>query len=961
MTVCIHVVSSTFGEYAVRAHGGRRAVAVSRTLSPDPGTTSTIETPHLNSAYSSTLRRLALAGLLAALTLGLAPVATGATVPAGFAETRVVTDVDGATAMAFAPDGRLFIAEQDGRLRVVKNGTLLATPFLTLSVDPNGERGLLGVAIDPDFASNGYVYVYYTATTPNTHNRVSRFTASGDVALAGSEHVLLDLNPLSSARNHNGGAIHFGKDGKLYVAAGDNARSRNAETLDNLLGKIHRINADGSIPTDNPFYNTATGANRAIWAYGIRNPFTFSFQPGSGRMFINDVGQGTWEEINDGIAGSNYGWPTTEGTSSDPRFRNPLFNYGHGNSATTGCAITGGTFYNPPAGQFPAQYVGDYFFADYCTGWIRKLDPANGNSVIDFASGAQAPVDLDVASDGSLYYLSRFGAGHVYRITYTGSLAPTITTHPASQTVSVGQPATFTASASGNPPLNFQWQRNGVNISGATSSSYTLSSAQASDNGARFRVRVSNGSGTTTSNEATLTVTTNQPPTATITAPAAGTTYRGSDLISYAGTGTDPEQGTLDGARFTWRIDFHHADHLHPFMPSTSGSTSGSFTAESVGHTEPNVWYRIHLTVTDSGGLTSSTFRDVMPRTVAIQLVTIPSGLQLLLDGQPFTAPYSFTGVVGVQRQLEAVSPQTSGATTWTFQSWSNGGTRAQTISTPAANTTYSATYQASQQPPPPPPPPPAASSAAAAATSTAASAVVVQPQGELPARLGSDLRRVHRRCRRRVRTARRRLHVRLERQQHERDRGPQREEVSRPAVRHADPHAAAHQPERLLGGRRAERELQRPRRRRRPQFALRRVQGQRRERSRRRPFARRDDALGRPDPDRHRRRRPADDRERRRRDGKQAVLRRDRPRRLNAAPVEPDRPRVDRVDPQVRLAPRIACEHGPDGVLRLGLDGMRRADLIRERSAEDDEAGVYEPVHESRVLDPAGLLFQRS
>ena len=271
--------------------------------------------------------------------------------------------------------------------------------------------------------------------------------------------------------------------------------SGNAETLGNLLGKIHRINSDGSIPTDNPFYNTATGQNRAIWAYGIRNPFTFSFQPASGRMFINDVGQGTWEEINDGIAGSNYGWPTTEGTSSDPRFRNPLFNYGHGSTATTGCAITGGVFYNPPAGQFPAQYVGDYFFADYCTGWIRKLDPANGNTVIDFASGAQAPVDIDVGSDGSLYYLSRFGVGHVYRITYTGSLAPTMTTHPASQTVSVGDPATFTATASGNPPLNFQWQRNGVNISGATSESYTLDPAQMSDNGARFRVLVSNGTG----------------------------------------------------------------------------------------------------------------------------------------------------------------------------------------------------------------------------------------------------------------------------------------------------------------------------------------------------------------------------------------------------------------------------------------------------------------------------------
>ena len=385
----------------------------------------------------------------------------------------------------------------------------------------------------------------------------------------GSELVLLDLNPLSSARNHNGGGLHFGADGKLYISAGENARARNAEELTNLLGKILRINKDGSIPTDNPFYNSLTGQNRAIWSYGLRNPFTFAFQPGTGRMFINDVGQGTWEEINDGIAGSNYGWPSTEGASSNPSFRNPLVSYGHGSSSTTGCAITGGTFYNPPAAQFPGTYVGDYFFADYCTGWIRKLDPANGNTVVDFATGAPAPVDLDVAPDGSLYYLARGGGafGDIYRIAYTGSLAPTITTHPQSQTISVGKPVTFTASASGNPPLAFQWQRNGVNISGATSSSYTIAAVQSSDNGARFRVRVTNGSGTATSNEATLTVTANQPPTATITAPAAGTTYRGGDAFTYTGTGSDPEDGTLG------RPAVHLARRLPPRRPHPSRSS----------------------------------------------------------------------------------------------------------------------------------------------------------------------------------------------------------------------------------------------------------------------------------------------------------------------------------------------------------------------------------------------------
>ena len=161
--------------------------------------------------------------------------------------------------MEFAPDGRLFVREQGGRLRVIKNGALLPTPFVTLTVNSSGERGLLGVTFDPDFATNNFVYVYYTATTPTVHNRISRFTANGDVAVAGSEVVILDLNPLSSATNHNGGAIHFGEDGKLYAAVGDNANGANAQTLANLLGKILRINADGSIPTDNPVLRAGDG------------------------------------------------------------------------------------------------------------------------------------------------------------------------------------------------------------------------------------------------------------------------------------------------------------------------------------------------------------------------------------------------------------------------------------------------------------------------------------------------------------------------------------------------------------------------------------------------------------------------------------------------------------------------------------------------------------------------------
>jgi glucose/arabinose dehydrogenase len=366
-----------------------------------------------------------LASVVAVLALSANSARGAATLPPNFARSQVVGGLASPTAMEFAPGGRLFVAEQRGTLRVVKAGGTLAT-FLDISgrVHSAGERGLLGLAFDPGFSNNRYVYLYYTqratGTTP-AHNRVIRVTARGDRAVAGSKKLILRLDNLSSATNHNGGAIHFGEDGKLYVAVGDNANGENAQSLGNLKGKILRINKDGTIPRDNPFYKRATGRNRAIWALGLRNPFSFAIQPNTGKMFINDVGEQTWEEINRGAAGANYGWPRYEGPETNPRYRSPVFAYRHGSTKVTGCAITGGAFYNPITRQFPRGYVGDYFFADFCSGWIRRLDAATGD-VSGFATGLSSPVALKVSKGGSLYYLSRgAGGGLVGKVRYTGT------------------------------------------------------------------------------------------------------------------------------------------------------------------------------------------------------------------------------------------------------------------------------------------------------------------------------------------------------------------------------------------------------------------------------------------------------------------------------------------------------------------------------------------------------------
>ncbi|MBC8025682.1 MAG: PQQ-dependent sugar dehydrogenase, partial [Steroidobacteraceae bacterium] len=401
--------------------------------------------------------------------------ALGATLPSGFAETRIATGLASPTAMAFAPDGRLFVAQQGGALRVIKNGALLSQAFLTVSVNSSGERGLLGVAFDPNFATNNFVYVYYTTASAPIHNRLSRFTASAanpDLVAAGSEVQLLNLPNLSSATNHNGGAIHFGTDGKLYVAVGDNANSANAPLLTTTLGKLLRINPDGSTPSDNPFLSQTSGINQLIWTRGLRNPFNFAIDRTNARIHLNDVGQDTWEEVNHAIAGANFGWPQTEGPNPPgvAGVRYPIHSY---QNAGSFCAITGAAFYRPLTNSFPAEYTGRFFFGDFCGGFIRMLSPPDYAASAGFATGIGSLVDIQVHTDGSLWYLAR-GGGEVFRVQFTAATAPSISTQPANVTLAAGQVASFSVAASGSAPLAYQWQRNGANIAGATSPGYSL-------------------------------------------------------------------------------------------------------------------------------------------------------------------------------------------------------------------------------------------------------------------------------------------------------------------------------------------------------------------------------------------------------------------------------------------------------------------------------------------------------
>jgi glucose/arabinose dehydrogenase len=402
-----------------------------------------------------------------------------------------------------------------------------------LGLRTEGERGLLGIAFHPDHAANKVVYLYYTTSdAPNPHNRVSRFTVDDSDAANYAfvdtaanpatldEVVILNLDPLS-ATNHNGGAIHFGPDRKLYVATGDNAVMANSQSLATRHGKVLRINPNGTIPADNPasfagVAGTTSGANRAIWALGLRNPFTFTFDPATGVMFVNDVGAQTWEEVNVGGAGRNFGWPATEGhfdPAAFPAFTNPRYAYSHGGGTFQGFAITGGAFYSPPTDVFPAAYAGDYFFADFVNDWVNVIN-ADGTDVRRFATNAGGVVDLKVTTGGSLLYLSRVN-GQVFEVTFPAGLAPNITDPPDSVSTATGQTVTFTVASRGASPLAYQWQKfngstwddlaNGGGVSGATTARLRLAAVDMADAGS-YRVVVTNDSGSDTSAAATLTV-----------------------------------------------------------------------------------------------------------------------------------------------------------------------------------------------------------------------------------------------------------------------------------------------------------------------------------------------------------------------------------------------------------------------------------------------------------------------
>jgi glucose/arabinose dehydrogenase len=606
--------------------------------------------------------------------------------PANFQTTlKIGSGLTEPTGFEIAPDGRIFILQRTGEIKVYKNGQLLPNNFTVLPSVASGDRGLMGIAFDPDFLNNHYVYFYFTDL--DLKNRLVRFDASGDVATSGP--LILYQTEELSFQLHVGGTIRFGSDGKLYLSIGDNGNSGNGQNLSNVHGKILRLNKDGTIPTDNPFAGQA-GVKQEIWAYGLRNPFRFQFDSANGNMYEGDVGEATWEEINFIKPGRNYGWPICEGFCNPSNFlyTDPQYTWNHdGGSAA---AVAGPIYHGQ---MFPSSYQGRLFFGDYAKGFIKTMAlDANGNNagVTNFDVNAGSVVDMKVdPKDGSMYYLNIF-PGALYQVTYsTGTKVPVANATADAQKGTAPFTVQFSSNGSNDPnglPLNYSWDFGDGSTSTAANPTKTYA------NNGKYTVQLTVNNGTYSALAIPLIIQVGIPPKVTIGMPADGSTYKAGDIIRYSASAIDGAGFDISDGSLSTTIVFHHQTHIHPFLGPLVGRT-GQFTIPTTGEVSAETWFEITTTAKDTSGLTSSATVNIYPQKVNLTFNSNVPGLKILIDGQPVATPITVQGVVNFERPLSAPSIQVLNGLPYSFRQWSDGGATTHTVTTPTVNTTYTATF----------------------------------------------------------------------------------------------------------------------------------------------------------------------------------------------------------------------------------------------------------------------------
>jgi len=687
----------------------------------------------------------------------LAPQRAGAVVPTGFAD-QFVAGVASPTDVAFTPDGRMLITTQAGALRVFQNEVLAATPAVTIPVCSDHERGLLGVAVDPAFASNHFIYLYFTVRvgscgTNGPFNRVSRFTLS-DTNQAGSEKVLVDN--IRSLGNHNAGDLNFGPtDGLLYISVGDAGcrlsdtsrcqnDNNNARITSILNGKILRVNpADGSFPTGsggNPFSGVpgvrrcgnpagvpgGTGPCGEIWATGLRNPFRFAFKPEAPHtMHINDVGTSKWEEVDRGQAGADYGFNLREGPcvvnsgSNCPPppagLTDPIFAYRHGtlSDGDLPCdAITGAAF--APNDLWAAPYSGSYFFSDYACGRIFRMAPSGGGfTPVPFATGLGTGAGVSIAFGPSgptraLYFTSFANGGQIRRIiSTTPTMVPPLASFTATPASSPSAPVTVTFDASGSsdpdgdPLTAFTWNF-GDSTPAVTGTGRTVTHAYTSKGSFTATLVVTDADGQKSAPAQRL-IEVGTPPQAVIDSPAPSLLYAVGQPITVEGHATDD----LPGTSLAWEVLLHHQAHTHPFLTASGvGSISFAYPSPEDLSAAATSFVEVRLTAIDSDGLRRTVTQALNPRKVNVTFTSNPAAaVRLRVNDVDITGSQTLTSWVGFVLRPAALLTQTVAGRTYTFASWSNGKPAAHALETSPSTTTFTANYVVTDSGAVPPPP----------------------------------------------------------------------------------------------------------------------------------------------------------------------------------------------------------------------------------------------------------------
>jgi glucose/arabinose dehydrogenase len=722
--------------------------------------------------------------------------------PPGFSDIVAISGLVQPTAVTFAADGRVFVGEKSGLIKVFDSlSDTTPTVFADLRTQVHNfwDRGMLGLTLDPQFPARPYVYVLYTYDAvpggsapqwgtagatgdgcPNppgstidgcvVQGRLSRLTASGD-QMTGTEQVLVS-GWCQQFPSHSIGTVTFGPDGALYAGAGEGAsfnytdygqtknpcgdpplpagtsltpptaqggalRSQSVRrptgqpaTLDGTIVRVDP-NTGAGLP-GNPFASRADANARRIIAYGVRNPFRFTMRPGTEQLWLGDVGENDWEEINrigdinDGVA-ENFGWPCFEGSGRQAGYdgadlnsceslyasggqTGPFYRYNHnakvvaedacptGSSSVSGVAFENGS-------NYPSAYDGALFFADASRGciWVMKraggVDPSP-SQLAQFVGGAGKPVQVLTGPGGDIFYVDLDG-GQVHRVVYNGA------NHPPSAAISAiptsgAVPLTVSFDGSGSSDLDpsdslsYAWDLDGdgqLDDSTAIAPSHTYTQAGA----VTARLRVADPAGASDTESVTITVggPVNSPPVPVIDTPTSGLRWQVGDPISFSGHATDAQDGAVPSNRLSWSVVLNHCPsncHTHP-VQEFAGVATGTFPAPD--HDYPSSLSLI-LTATDSAGATANTSVRLDPRTVDLTFATTPSGLQLAVGAASVTAPTTRTVIVGSSNSVSAPSPQAFGGASYTFRSWSDGGGRTHNLIAPTSPTTYTATFDRS-------------------------------------------------------------------------------------------------------------------------------------------------------------------------------------------------------------------------------------------------------------------------